>query len=138
MATDAVRVVVISEKAKERQQLTQLVDSLPGLQIVAEVDLVCQMGRQAGNADADCVVLDIDRYPLAGTLGLAQAKATFPDASILILARAVPPRFLQYLKASGASCCIDKDDPDMQAHLINGCQPLIGVPSGGAVPLHAT
>lgn len=107
----SVRTVVISEEARERQALIQALDSLPGVQVVAEVDRVCQMGRQAGQVDADCVVLDIDRYPLAGTLGLAQARGTFPNARIIILARFIPPRYLRFLRESGASCCIDKDEP---------------------------
>lgn len=114
-----VRVVVVSEEARERRELMRVLDDLPGIEIVAEVDLVCQMGRQAGDVDADCVVLDIDRYPLAGTLGLAQVKGTFPGASIVILARAIHPRFLQFLKQSGASCCIDKGEPDWLAHLMS-------------------
>lgn len=105
-----VRVVVVSEEARERRELMRVLDDLPGIEIVAEVDLVCQMGRQAGDVDADCVVLDIDRYPLAGTL---------PGTSIVILARAIHPRFLQFLKQSGASCCIDKGEPDWLAHLMS-------------------
>lgn len=119
MMSTPVRVVVISEEARERQQLTRTLDGLPGVKIVAEVDLVSQMGKQAGDIDADCVVLDIDRYPLAGTLGLAQARGTFPGARIILLTRSIHPRYLQFLKESGASCCIDKDDPDRLTQLIS-------------------
>lgn len=123
-----VRVVLVSEDSRERQELAGLLGGLPGVQIVAEVDLVCRMDRQAGHVGADWVVLDIDRYPLAGTLGLAQARGTFPGARIIVLARSIHPRFLQFLKSSGASCCIDKDDPHRLVQLISV---LLMAPSGG-------
>lgn len=106
-----VRVVVISEEARERERRVRVLNATPGVEVTAQVDQVCDMRKQAGHIDADCVVLDIDRYPLAGTLGLAQARATFPDARIIVLTRSIPPRYLQFLRESGASCCIDKDDP---------------------------
>ncbi|MFQ5854838.1 MAG: hypothetical protein ACE5LU_04230 [Anaerolineae bacterium] len=124
-----VRVVVVSEEATERQDLTRALDGLPGIETVAEVDLVCEMGKQAGNIDTDCVVLDIDRYPLAGTLGLAQARGTFPGARVIVLARSIHPRFLQFLKDSGGSCCIDKDDPGKLTHLISAL--LMVAPGAG-------
>lgn len=117
--TTPVRVVVIGEHTHERQRLARLLGSLPGVYIAAEVDLVCQMGQQAGHVDAEWVVLDIDRHPLAGALGLAQARGTFPGSRIIILARSIHPKYLQFLKESGASCCIDKDDPDSLTRLTN-------------------
>jgi DNA-binding NarL/FixJ family response regulator len=125
---------VISEQARERRELTRALDGLPGVEIVAEVDLVCQMGQQAGHIEADCVVLDIDRYPLAGTLGLAQTRGTFPSARIMILVRAIHPRFVQFLKESGASCCIDNDDPDRLTQLMSA---LHGIAESFAAGHHA-
>lgn len=119
----SVHVVVISEEAGEREKLAQTLNDLWGEAIVTEVDRVSQMSRQAGQVEPDCVVLDIDRYPLAGTLGLAQARATFPDTRIIVLARSIPSRYLRFLRKSGASCCIDKDDA---AHLTSVAQ-LVGV-----------
>ncbi|MBI3943792.1 MAG: hypothetical protein HY326_12320, partial [Chloroflexi bacterium] len=63
-------VVIISENAPDRQSYVRLMQDLPGVVLLAEVDLVCQMGKQAGHLDVKCVVLDIDRYPRAGLLSL--------------------------------------------------------------------
>jgi AmiR/NasT family two-component response regulator len=133
--TTSVRTVVIAEEACERRQLVQTLGSLSGIRVVAEVDRVCQMGRQARHVEAECVVLDIDRYPLAGTLGLAQARGTFPGARIIVLVRSVHPRYLQFLKESGASCCIDKDDPDKLAQVANAVGLMIPR-SGSVAPTH--
>ena len=115
----SVRVVVISEETCEREKLARILNDTPGVTVVAEVNRVCRMEAQAGHIDADHVMLDIDRYPLAGTLGLTQARATFPDARFIVLARSIPSRYLRFLRESGASCCIDKDDPDKLAWLTN-------------------
>jgi DNA-binding NarL/FixJ family response regulator len=115
----SVRVVLISEEKRERESLAQTLSDMPGVAIVAEVDRVCHMGRQAGHVGVDCVVLDIDCHPMAGTLALTLARAIFRDARIVVLARSVHPRYPQFLKESGASCCIDKDDPGELALLVN-------------------
>ncbi|HBY96251.1 MAG TPA: hypothetical protein DEP84_20240 [Chloroflexi bacterium] len=133
MKSRLLRVVVASEDAGERQILTQVVEGLPGTALVAEVTLICQMGRQAGHVAADCVVLDIDRYPLAGALSLTQARATFRGASVIVLARSIRLRFLHFLEASGASCCIDKDDPGWQVQLMQALRAI--ATSGGGTPL---
>ncbi|HBY99027.1 MAG TPA: hypothetical protein DEP84_34610, partial [Chloroflexi bacterium] len=65
MKSRPIRVVLMSEEASERQACTRLLGGWPEVALVAEVTLICQMGRQAGHVAADCVVLDIDRYPLA-------------------------------------------------------------------------
>ncbi|MBI3942732.1 MAG: hypothetical protein HY326_06940 [Chloroflexi bacterium] len=119
-------VVVMSEDAQERQSLGRLLRNLPGVELLAEVDLICQMGKQAGHLDAQCVVLDIDRYGRAGLLSLMQARATFPNARIILLTRSIIPRFCEFLKASGASYCIDKDDPSGDVRVINALQAIGG------------
>lgn len=130
MSSMPVRIVIISEDARERQQLANMLQGLPDVEIAAEVDLVCQMGKQAGQVNADCVVLDIDQYPLAGTLGLAQARGTFPGVPVILLTRSIPPRYLQFLKKSGAKCCIDKSNPDKLTQFINVLQMFAEVDGG--------
>lgn len=124
MSKPIIRTVVISEDEHERAMLMQVLDGVSGIDVVAEVTLVCQMGNQAGHVDADAVILDIDRYPRAGTLSLVQAQATFPDARILMLVRDPDPRFPKFLKASGASCCIDKDDHGFPAQVLTTLQAI--------------
>lgn len=122
MPRSIIRTVVISEDAQERATIVQTLDGIAGIEVVAEVTLICQMGKQAGHVDADAVILDIDRYPMAGTLSLVQAKATFPNTPILVLVRDPAPQFPTFLKASGASCCIDKDDHEYSAQLLTALQ----------------
>lgn len=135
MAKQVIRTVVISEDEDERAILKQILNGVSGIEVAAEVTLICQMGNQAGHVDAHAVILDIDRYPMAGTLSFVQAQATFPDTRILMLVREPDPRFPKFLKASGASCCIDKDDYDYPAQLLTALQ---AVGAGGNGELRRT
>jgi DNA-binding NarL/FixJ family response regulator len=115
----ACRVVVVDDHQLLREVITELVDSEPGLEVVASVGTARAAAEAVQAHDPDLVLLDLT-LPGGGALGLVQQFRAARRPLTIIVSMHERPEYVRSALASGAQGYVFK--ASTHQHLIDAIQ----------------
>ncbi|WP_171909779.1 LuxR C-terminal-related transcriptional regulator [Aquisalimonas asiatica] len=108
-STQTIRVLVADDHRLVRHALTQLIESLDGLLVVAEAGSGHELVHAANTENPDVAIVDAAIYAHGDSSKSALLRGTSPDVAIIVLSNYVSNAFMHRTLQAGACCFLHKD-----------------------------
>lgn len=118
----AVRIVIVDDHKLLREAITELVNSEPGLEVVAAVGDARAAAAAVAELDPDLVLLDLS-LPRGGALGLVQQFHTLGRPLTIIVSMHERPEYVRSAIAAGAKGYVFK--ASTHRHLIDAIHQVV-------------
>ena len=137
-----VAVMVVDDQARFRELVREMVDPLPGFEIVSECSSGEESLQELDTAAPELVLMDVRMPGMGGLEATRRIKALRPEIAVILISAEDPhTHLLESVRDCGAAAFLPKQHlrAESIADLWSRHRPLVESPSSGEVntgPLH--